>query len=128
MAGHAKRDDQPWYRTTTATFTAGGLGAVLLAGLVFAVVQFSDDWSSPGPPVFTTAVSPPPTPSTETDRRPFVGNLDHLHHQRAAVDHRYRDPRPDDLGNRHDNHGHRHDNHHDHHDDDDDPDDHHCRR
>ena len=52
--------------------TAGGLGAVLLAGLVFAVVQFSDDWSSPRPPVFTTAVSPPPTPSTETDRRPFV--------------------------------------------------------
>ena len=72
MARHGEQGDQPWYRTTAATVAAGGLGAVLLAALVYAIVQFSDDWTNPAPTVLTTVGTPPPAPSTESGRAPFV--------------------------------------------------------
>lgn len=72
MARHGERDDHPWYRTTAATVAAGGIGAVLLAALVYTIVQFSDDWTNPAPTMLTTAAIPPPAPTTPGDRAPFV--------------------------------------------------------
>jgi len=72
VARHGEQGDQPWYRTTAATVAAGGLGAVLLAALVYAIVQFSDDWTNPAPTMLTTVGTPPPAPSTESGRAPFV--------------------------------------------------------
>ena len=72
MARHSEREDQPWYRTTAATFAAGGLGAVLLAALVYAIVQFSADWTNPAPTVFTTGVAPAPVTTTGSGGAPLI--------------------------------------------------------
>ncbi len=72
MARHSEHSDRPWYRTTAATVAAGGVGAGLLAALVYTVVQFSDDWTNPAPTMLTTAGIPPPAPTTQGDRQPFV--------------------------------------------------------
>jgi len=72
VARHGEPGNQPWYRTTAATFTAGGLGALLLAALIFAIVQLSDEWTNPAPTMLTTGSAPPPVPTTESGRAPFV--------------------------------------------------------
>lgn len=53
-------EPEPWYRSQTATFTAGGLGLVLVAVLVWSVVSMSGQWSAPTDTMFTTPASPAP--------------------------------------------------------------------
>jgi hypothetical protein len=48
----------PWYRTQAAMFTAGGLGLLFVAILVWTVVQMSGEWSTPSTTVFTTPATP----------------------------------------------------------------------
>ena len=71
MASDSEPGETPWYRTTAATFTAGGVGVILVAGLVVAVVQMSDEWSTPTSTVLTTAVTSAP-PSSTRERQPFI--------------------------------------------------------
>jgi hypothetical protein len=62
-------DNEPWYRTPGAIITAGVVGLVLIAALIFTVVQFSDDWSQPDTTVYTTPVT---TEQTLRTTEPFV--------------------------------------------------------
>jgi hypothetical protein len=62
-------DNEPWYRTPAAIITAGVVGLVLIAALIFTVVQFSDDWSQPDTTVYTTPVT---TEQTLRTTEPFV--------------------------------------------------------
>jgi hypothetical protein len=62
-------DNEHWYRTPAAITTAGVAGLVLIVGLIFAVVQFSDDWSQPDTTVYTT---PAITEQTLRTTQPFV--------------------------------------------------------
>ena len=62
-------DNEPWYRTPAAITTAGVVGLVLIAALVFTVVQLSDDWSQPDTTVYTT---PATTEQTLRTTQPFV--------------------------------------------------------
>jgi hypothetical protein len=62
-------ENEPWYRQPAVTFTAGGAGLLLIAGLVVAVVQLSDDWSQPSNTVFTT---PATTEQTLRSTQPFI--------------------------------------------------------
>jgi len=42
-------DEEPWYRTQTAIFAAGGLGLVLVVTLFAMVVRMSGEWENPTP-------------------------------------------------------------------------------
>ena len=71
MASDNEPGETPWYRTTAATVAAGGIGAVLLLGLVLAVVRMSDEWSKPTTTVLTTTV-PSAAPSSTRESQPFI--------------------------------------------------------
>jgi hypothetical protein len=62
-------ENEPWYRQPAAIFTAGGIGLLVIAALVFTVVQMSDDWSQPSTTVFTT---PATTEQTLRSTEAFV--------------------------------------------------------
>ncbi|MCV7228344.1 DUF5129 domain-containing protein [Mycolicibacterium komossense] len=62
-------DNEPWYRTPAAIFSAGVAGLVLIGALVVAVVQMSDNWSQPDTTVYTTPVT---TEQTLRTTQPFV--------------------------------------------------------
>lgn len=71
MAADNEPDDHPWYRTPTAVFMAGGVGLILIAALVFTVVQMSDQWSKPVTTVLTTTTAADPE-TTSREKQPFV--------------------------------------------------------
>ena len=72
MAPDSDPGDKPWYRTPAATFTAGGVGAALLAALAYTVVQMSGEWSSPQNTVLTTPATTQPAPTETRDKQTFV--------------------------------------------------------
>lgn len=41
-----QRPQQPWYRSSAATFAAGLLGLAVIAGLVLAVIKMSGQWNT----------------------------------------------------------------------------------
>ncbi|CAN5384591.1 hypothetical protein BH09ACT7_BH09ACT7_58630 [soil metagenome] len=62
-------ENEPWYRQPAATFTAGGVGLLVIAALIVTVIQFSDDWGQPSTSVFTTQAT---TEQTLRSTQPFV--------------------------------------------------------
>ena len=72
MAADNEPDDHPWYRTPTAVFTAGGVGLILIAALVFTVVQMSDQWSKPVTTVLITTTTAADPTTTSREKQPFV--------------------------------------------------------
>lgn len=72
MAADNEPDDHPWYRTRAAVFTAGGIGLILIAALVFTVVQMSDQWSKPVTTILTTTTTAADPPTTSREKQPFV--------------------------------------------------------
>ena len=72
MTADNEPDGHPWYRTPMAVFTAGGIGLILIAALVFTVVQMSDQWSKPVTTILTTTTTAADPTTTSREKQPFV--------------------------------------------------------
>ncbi|CAN5370740.1 hypothetical protein BH11ACT6_BH11ACT6_37370 [soil metagenome] len=75
MAAQSKqepgRQPEPWYRSTAAVSTAGLVGVALVGGLVYTVVDKSDQWSRP-PTMSTVLTTVPTTQQTLRTTEPFI--------------------------------------------------------